>query len=188
MASSGESSCGLGSVKIPKPFRSQCGGSSIRCWKGCDRDFRLVDRYSNAERLSDLSNAAATVTPSSASFPTPGQPLSRQHGLRVIPALLAADPQLFWLNCLNTELCAIGHQQRWGHLTGAASPTLPVQCRRCSRDGSTTAPAAAAAGSSLTQRFDGRTSAFKHQRNILSMPGAMSENDHGHWPVNQIGQ
>ena len=36
-----------------------------RCWTGCDRDtdLRFVDRYSNADRLSDLRNAAATVTP-----------------------------------------------------------------------------------------------------------------------------
>jgi hypothetical protein len=36
--------------------------------------------------------------------------------------LLAPDPQLFWLNCLNTERCAIGHQQRWGYLTGGGKP------------------------------------------------------------------
>jgi hypothetical protein len=26
--------------------------------------------------------------------------------------LVTVDPQLFWLNRLNTELCAIGHRQR----------------------------------------------------------------------------
>ena len=65
MVSSGESSCGLGSAKIPKPFRWPSRGSSIRSWKGCDRDtdLRLVDSYSNADRLSGPKNAAATVTP-----------------------------------------------------------------------------------------------------------------------------
>src|SRR6516162_11059260 len=56
------------------------------------------------------------------------QPLSRQHGLRVIPALVAADPQLVWLKRLNTELCAIGHQQR-GIKTpscGAIIPKAPI--------------------------------------------------------------
>jgi hypothetical protein len=52
-------------LKLLRPGQRQdtrwpCGGSSITCWTGC----RLVDRYSNADRLSDLRNAAVTVTPS----------------------------------------------------------------------------------------------------------------------------
>jgi len=56
MVSSDDSFCDLGSAKIPKPSRWLSRGSSIRCWKECDRDtdLSLVDSYSNADRLAGL--------------------------------------------------------------------------------------------------------------------------------------